>query len=432
MQINYRYDAHCHIFTLKYAIKEVKQMLFEMKSGSYPFERPKEKTEVTTDSVKKGMSISDILQLLCQLFELLAAAFGDEEKNLDFLQKEITKAYPGATPRLIPLMMDIYYMLAYPLKEGEMPIQATALKNAIVLDEEDFKSSWNKILDDFSDYLKAKKRDNLLKDGIDFIKISLSLIEEEREVKNLFSSKIKTTQDYTDQFGFYHTEGYCFHMNNLMQLVGKKTGQLFPFLAIDPRRPGIIKALLSGAFFRGNARFYGVKLYPRMGVHPLAQPMDAVYAYCSDNQLPITFHCGRSGFPPGIEWAYSEFGNPANFEPVVQKYPKLKIDFAHLGSSDPTHEWGKKVVDMTNKYDNVYSDLSCYTNPDDIKYVKENYWDKNPKLHTRLMFGTDFDVMFLTGRVTMESYYDSFKKIFNEAELTALMQTNPMTFMNHI
>lgn len=431
MPNNYRYDAHCHIFTLQYALKEVKNMWLDMTNGTYPFVRPENKA-AKADEVKSKTSIWDIIQLLCQLYELLSAALGSEEKNLDFLQKEATMAYPGSTPRITPLMMDIYYMLAYPLNKDEPAIPIVAIEEAIQVDEKDFESSWNKILDAFSSHLKEKKSGNLFKDGLDIIEASLALIEEEREVKKILTSEKEETAGYSKPFGFYHTEGFCFHMDNLMQLVKTHNGQLFPFVAIDPRRPGMINDLLSGAFFQGDAHFYGVKLYPRMGVHPLSQPMDAVYEYCSNNQLPITFHCGRSGFPPGIEWAYSEFGNPANFESVVQKYPKLKIDFAHMGSSDPTHEWGKKVVEMINKYDNVYTDLSCYTDPNDLKYVKENYWDKNPRLHTKVMFGSDFDVMFLTGKVTMESYYKSFKSTFTDNELTALMQTNPMTFMNHI
>jgi len=432
MPNNYRYDAHCHIFTLQYALKEVKNMWLDMTNKTYPFVRPGNKTAANAAGAKDNLSIWDIIQLLCQLYELLSASLGSEEKNLDFLQKEAKMAYPGSTPRITPLMMDIYYMLAYPLDKGERPISTAAIEDAIQVDEKDFEDSWNKILDEFSTHVKEKRSDTLLKNGLGTIEIDLALIEKEREVKKILASKKEETGGYSEPFGFYPTKGFCFHMDNLMQLVKTHNGQLFPFVAIDPRRPGMINDLLSGAFFQGDARFYGVKLYPRMGVHPLSQPMDAVYAYCSDNQLPITFHCGRSGFPPGIKWAYSEFGNPANFEPVVQKYPKLKIDFAHLGSSDPTHEWGQKVVEMINKYDNVYTDLSCYTDPNDLKYVKENYWDKNPRLHTKVMFGSDFDVMFLTGRVTMESYYDSFKKVFSEAELTTLMQTNPMTFINHI
>jgi hypothetical protein len=40
---NYRYDAHCHIFTLKYALKEVRNMLHDMLHRTYPWHEPDSK-----------------------------------------------------------------------------------------------------------------------------------------------------------------------------------------------------------------------------------------------------------------------------------------------------------------------------------------------------------------------------------------------------
>ena len=37
---NLRYDAHCHIFTLEYAVKEAKNMFRDMCGGTYPFKKP--------------------------------------------------------------------------------------------------------------------------------------------------------------------------------------------------------------------------------------------------------------------------------------------------------------------------------------------------------------------------------------------------------
>ena len=135
-----------------------------------------------------------------------------------------------------------------------------------------------------------------------------------------------------------------------------------------------------------------------MGFHPQSKPMDAVYQYCSDHNLPIIFHCGMGGFPPSTTWKYFDFGNPLNFEQVIKKYPNLKIDFAHLGSSDPTCEWANTIIRLVNENDNMYSDLACYTSIDQLTPMKK-FWDGNPKLKTRLMFGADFDVMYFTGKV---------------------------------
>ena len=190
----------------------------------------------------------------------------------------------------------------------------------------------------------------------------------------------------------------------------------------------MIDAIISGKFISNNGPFYGVKLYPRMGYHPQSAPMEALYKYCNENKIPITFHCGKSGFPPGSEWKYADFGNPENFELIIKNYPNLKINFAHLGSSDPTYNWANTIINFINKYNNVYSDLACYVDITDLEAAKV-FWDHNPKLQSRLMFGTDFDVMYFTGEITMSSYFDNFKKIFSTSDLTLLMHDNPIRFL---
>jgi hypothetical protein len=56
--------------------------------------------------------------------------------------------------------------------------------------------------------------------------------------------------------------------------------------------------------------------------------------------------------------------------------------------------------------------------------------DTSEKLRIRLMFGTDFDVMYFTGIITMQNYYNNFKNTFTTDELKMLMHDNPMRFMN--
>ncbi|MCX6236739.1 MAG: amidohydrolase family protein [Bacteroidia bacterium] len=422
---NHRYDAHCHIFTLKYAVKEIKNMLHDMLCGTYPFHDPTSKALFAA----RENWFDDLKQLLRQLYELIHAAGGSEEENLNFLQEEAIKAFPSGDLRIIPLMMDIFYMLAYPLyKDGDIQ-KVRGLKMAQV-DEKEYQDRWNEILDDFKTYVQLQKlalKATAKGEVGGNVEQALQIIEEERHVAETLRLKSGALKS-TGFEGFYQTGGFCYHLNNLVDLVIKRKGELYPFVAIDPRRPGIIDTLVSGSFFKGDGRFYGVKLYPRMGFHPQSKPMDAVYKYCNDNHLPIIFHCGMGGFPPSTTWKYFDFGNPLNFEPVVKKYPKLKIDFAHLGSSDPSYDWAKTIVRLINENDNVYSDLACYTSTDELKPMKK-LWDANPKLKSRLMFGTDFDVMYFTGKVNMQIYYKNFKTIFKPDELKLLMCDNPVKFM---
>ncbi len=445
--MNYRYDAHCHIFTAEYVIQEIKSLAHDIWQGIYPWHDPKARDlargvflsrhSLHDEKIRgvhevKGI-ISDINRIFRQLIEVLKAAEGTEEENLNFLQREAKKAFPSEGARIIPLMMDIFYVLAYPLdKNSDIsdPKFASFSHEHKVEHESIFQEIWDEILDDFTQHVQfAKTKEIQVDRAVSDNKFDqlLKAVEKHRPIDFIHEST-KSALDAMPNVRFHKTNGFCLHLDNLKKLVKNRTNELFPFIAIDPRRPGIIEELLSGSFFEGDGRFYGVKLYPRLGYHPQCKPLDAVYEYCSKNNLPITFHCGKSGFPPGTDWKYAEFGNPLNFEPIVKKYPNLKIDFAHLGSADPSLEWAKTIVRLVNENENVYSDLSCYTSKDDLKKIKE-LWNTNPKLKKRMMFGTDFDVMYLTDFVTMQDYYNNFKEFFSEADLNVMMQDNPSRFL---
>jgi predicted TIM-barrel fold metal-dependent hydrolase len=420
---NFRYDAHCHIFTLKYLLKEVKSLLHDVLHGTYLLHDPNQKRMF---AARENLSV--IKDFLRQLYEMVRASAGSEEENLDFLQNAARETYPSDKLRIVPLMMDIFYMLAYPIDKDEDFVPAGIMKS-VLEDEKMFQDNWDEILDDFTKYVESVEsplKEKSLRTTDNSINQIFQIIEEERPVKPVM--QMKSSRDMaTDSPGFYPTEGFIYHLNNLMDLVSKRKGELYPFIAIDPRREGIIECLLSGSFFTGDKRFYGVKLYPRMGYHPQCAPMDTVYKYCSDNNLPITFHCGMGGFPPGEKWKYAQFGNPLNFEPVIKKYPKLRIDFAHFGSSVTSLKWARTIVRLIKENDNVYSDLSCYTKKEELEKIVP-LWNRNPKLKTRLMFGTDFDVMYFTAFITMKNYYANFESIF-KGDLELLMRDNPIRFL---
>ena len=433
-----RFDAHCHIFTVDYLLDEGRDMIRDIGSHKYPFHKPaadfiaKISRTTGTDSEKSKTGEIDwksVLNVLCWLFEILHAAKTSEAENLDFLQYEAKLAYPGCDSRIIPLMMDIFYILAYPLDKGENVPAAEAMlveRESVTVDQET-EDAWDKVLDGFVDYIKSKQNDATAESSL--AEAAIKAVESRRGVgKSLQSRKAVVEGGYSSGFGFYPTTGFCNHMDALMELVATRTDELYPFVAIDPRRPGIVKDLCSGAFFTGEKKFYGVKLYPRLGFHPECKPMESVYEFCNKNNLPITFHCGKGGFPPTTEWPYTEFGNPANFENVVKTYPDLRIDFAHMGSSDPTFKWADEVARLVEAYDNVYTDLSCYTDLDELTRMKQ-YWDKSEKLRERLMFGTDFDVVYFTKIITLAKYYDNFKTVFSKEDMTVMTSDTPRKFL---
>lgn len=422
-----RFDAHCHIFSLEYALKEVKNMLRDMLIGTYPWKEP---DEVLLKSRKQDR-ISDLKKLLRWLYELIHAAGTNEQENLNFMQRQAQKVFPNDKLSIIPLMMDIFYIFAYALNKDEDIVKKSMSKETPANPDE-LQLYWNEILDDFKGYLVSTKQTakSLLTVDDDIrLETTLILIEQERKVDEFLSISPQIQKRY-DGVDYYRTQGFDFHLNKLMNLEKERKGELYPFIAVDPRRPGMIDAVMSGNFFAGNPRFYGVKLYPRLGYHPQCRPLWPLYEYCSKNGIPITYHCGMSGFPPGTDWRWASFGDPANFEPVVRSFPELRINFAHMGSSDPNHLWEKTVLRLINdsEVSNVYTDLSCYTSLQELKPMKE-YWDNNPRLWTKMMYGSDFDMIYLTDtRINMQQYIQNFTNIFGN-NIDRMMTETPKIFL---
>lgn len=446
-----RFDAHCHIFTFEYLLLEAKAIVRDWRKPEYHFQWPSGGLVHSEDSrnpANNRLGVGEIVSLLRQLRELVCAAAGSEADNFAFLKKQMGKAYRGDEAHIVPLMMDIYPILSSPLNEGQSEAPVAA---ALMAEAGDSQTDWEAALDELAGQIKAGMtvtRGAASTEGagpsseLDFPEgveeLALQLIERERNLSETRSPMALNAADtallsrkapsYTDGIsGFYHTDGYCHHMNRLMDLVGEGL-PVHPFVAIDPRREGIVETLKSGAFFTGERRFTGVKLYPRIGYHPRCKPMEDVYQYCHDNKLPITFHCGKGGFPPSEKWAYASFGDPRLFDSVLSDYPNLRIDFAHMGSSDTSDDWKQAVLDIVKRRPNAYTDFSCYTDPVELKRMKETYWDPNPRMRDRLMFGTDFDVMYFTGKVTIQSYYQSFKDLFN-TDMDLLTRANPLRFL---
>lgn len=78
--------------------------------------------------------------------------------------------------------------------------------------------------------------------------------------------------------------------------------------------------------------------------------MMPVYDFCAQTEVPITVQTsGR----PGIS------GRPAKWASVLQEFPRLKINFAHMGYDS---DWGGpadvEVAELCNKYDGAYADVS--------------------------------------------------------------------------
>jgi hypothetical protein len=238
----------------------------------------------------------------------------------------------------------------------------------------------------------------------------------------------------------------------------QKLFEIYPFLGLNPAnytQNGLVK-LLDEYFsdyagqhatlydnMGGKHGFAGIKLYPPLGFDPWPenkeekQKTDYLYSYCEKKQIPITTHCSDGGF--AVTDKAEEFTNPARWRKVLENYPELKINFAHMGKQSKKKfilfsqtTWQKEVLALITQYPNAYADFSCTAFDD--KYYRElaGIIKDKPDLRRKILFGSDFMINLLWCD-SYNEYLELFLKTGQLAreEKQALCSDNPARFLWH-
>ena len=189
--------------------------------------------------------------------------------------------------------------------------------------------------------------------------------------------------------------------------------------------------------------FAGIKVYPQLGFDPYPNDLEkrkkveALYKYCIEKRIPIISHCSDGGYKPEDN---DELTSPlgrwkqvleAKDENSESLFAELTLCFAHFGSqSSKETVWREAIIELTKRYPNIYTDISC--NEMTTEYYNELgklFNAKNPQLHERILFGSDFSINMLATEV--ESY-NQYLKAFVDADLaykTNLCEQNPERFL---
>lgn len=252
--------------------------------------------------------------------------------------------------------------------------------------------------------------------------------------------------------------------------------EFFPFLGITSKCHSLefIQDLLNtyinpkhikNTNTKSKKQFFGVKFYPPIGLEPW--PEDAkekekqlyIYQFCIDNDLPIITHCDDQGFRTLSSKEAWNYTNPVSWEPVLKEFPKLKLDFAHCGQQYssisnfpttakfaqnllkpkveriPSSPWFYGIIDLMEKYENVYMDVS-FSGSTPMFYVKllnflnsDEYKNNREHYINRILFGSDFNVNLFK----LESYTQYFN-IFetsklSDKEIQLMASDNPKKFL---
>jgi predicted TIM-barrel fold metal-dependent hydrolase len=175
----------------------------------------------------------------------------------------------------------------------------------------------------------------------------------------------------------------------------------------------------------GKHGFAGVKLYPQLGFDPWPasteerQKNEYLYSYCAKKQIPITTHCSDGGFAVCDEAA--AFTNPARWRLVLQAFPELKINFAHMGKQSKKKfilfsqtAWQKEVLALIAEYPNTFADFSCTAFDDKFYRALKQLLAGQPHICNRILFGSDFMINLLW----CNSYNDYLKLFLQNKHLT--------------
>ncbi|MDC7222791.1 MAG: amidohydrolase family protein [Spirochaetales bacterium] len=254
--------------------------------------------------------------------------------------------------------------------------------------------------------------------------------------------------------------------------------QIYPFLGINTAAYSykkVEKLLLdSFSFYRGDlshvrkSRFFtlvagklapsrmfgGIKLYPPMGFDPWPEEKEErkkvrlLYEFAQLRKIPLTVHCNDGGYIT-IDYKKARlFTSPDRWIPVLENYPELIVNLAHMGYREETvpevltrkwngrkePTWTEKIFDLIERYPHVYTDFS-------FNGIKASFYKTLHKLlaeqgsrrrviEDKILFGTDF----MINLSSIPSYRDYYRR-FDESPLNRIQKNrfgsiNPRRFLH--
>lgn len=441
-------DVHCHLFNAQYAVMELVAVTWNHLWGNYPHQKGTARKKAARGVIETLQGVKDFAAWIARLLE---AALSDCEGNYVKARESFAESMLGKTHSLVmaPLMMDIYFALDD--NKGEEKVRQRGRKalpavEAFAISEDQkahfeahFSNIKNLVLEEMQKIPATQKR-SFTDQPLD------AVFRDARQELLATSKRSRRARGYE---GIELSPGYKKHMHDLEDLQSKFPDMVFPFLAVDPRRIGIMK-LIDMKINKGQGVFKGIKLYPPLGYLPTHPNLESVFAYCSQYDVPITLHCSEGGMQNfrSENYVKSWQGNnhledfkdsdgnksryytaPEKWMPVLMKWPDLRMNFAHFGGGDKLDSgdfrWMDAIIKMILEHPRVYADISYYSEPG-LSQKISNIIKENKILNSRLMFGTDYIMIMMDKALGgLEKYFDHFNGLDKK-----LLTDNAREFLN--
>ena len=461
------FDVHNHLFNKHFLAKELMYRLMkEMKQFIHGDE------EATRDGDERGLK-----KTIGALRRYSKALKVFTRKSSTAVYEELDKTYKGEFI-LTPLTFDLTYCFA---ESADRDANSGAGISAMEVAENEI----NSMLKEVEQQSQSRGTDNEDTD----------LWEEYLKEKELFRKNTEEFKQETDieidletrsgERGFFKKrtdkDGWEEQLRQIIELKNnpKYSDKIYPFLAIDPRRPGI--ADYAKANVGKGKPFAGIKLYTPNGYSP-TDPLlfgtngnkDGFYAFCEENGIPVTVHNSDGGFATLSKSVYVSglihvkgqlhnldneklifskkildkdavyeravtLNHPMIWRKVAEKYPNLLLNLAHFGGGkqlnaalenpDDDTLWSNGIIALLKdeRY-NVYTDLSCFS---DFNVLTNLILSKvYTEIKHRIMYGSDYTLLLF-----FENDFDNnvkqFRKLF-DADFDIIASDNPQKFLKNV
>ncbi|MEE4297837.1 MAG: amidohydrolase family protein [Pseudomonadales bacterium] len=192
-------------------------------------------------------------------------------------------------------------------------------------------------------------------------------------------------------------------------------------LARDPYGPEEVRSLLTD----GGFLVIGEISNQYQGIGPDDERMDGFYAVAAELDVPVAIHMGTG--PPGAAMLMPSYrvrlGDPMLLEPVLAKYPNLRVTIMHMAEGFPS-----QLKTLLYTYPNVYVDiggLSWMRTAEEFERTLLDLVDAG--FGGRIMFGSD--QMNWPGLITPAIDVIRESPYLTDAEKEAILWSNAVRFL---
>jgi predicted TIM-barrel fold metal-dependent hydrolase len=442
-------DVHCHVFN---------RDILSARMAVEIIEALKVKDEEKEDEKKFDLK---------QLKSKLKSSIGQADNIIRFLKiglkrsskdifTELENIY-GKDCIIAPLMFDLEYAV------DEQGCHSELVRHLLQKDDK-FKNKIKLTPKEIIDHAKQLGSKDKSKRRAELMEITQHAQQQRKAIERKFRSFLSTRKTVVRIQESINSPKPSFEiqLNELITLKESYPNRVYPFLAVDPRRPEIVPLFIK---LWKEGKIHGVKLYTPNGYSPtdpvlfeVSDQIPALYAFCAENNIPIMVHCSWGGFATVepeinirghviledklqivnglVKFQYSIFeggirerattlNDPRIWRVVLERYPKLKICLAHFGLNNT--DWTSMIYELIKDFENAYTDISCITDIKNLKEFKTLYSNALPEHRKKILYGSDY-YLSLIFNDSLQVHLNNVKTTF-KSDFEKLAYDNNKTFL---